>query len=67
MTDLVNDQRPTRARTPNLVVMQVIGPDGNPIQGLKNENVKVLEVTKKISIDLYNKIQEIPGAFIAQI
>lgn len=56
-----------RVRQPNLVVMQVLDAEGNPIKGLKNENIKVLEITKKISIDLYNKIQEIPGAFIAQI
>lgn len=56
-----------RTRQPNLVVMQVLDAEGNPVMGLKNENIKVLEITKKISIDLYNKIQEIPGAFIAQI
>ena len=56
-----------RTRQPNLVVMQVLDAEGKPLMGLKNENIKVLEITKKISIDLYNKIQEIPGAFIAQI
>lgn len=56
-----------RTRQPNLVVMQVLDAEGNPILGLKNENIKVIEITKKISIDLYNKIQEIPGAFIAQV
>ena len=56
-----------RTRQPNLVVMQVLDAEGKPVMGLKNENIKVLEITKKISIDLYNKIQEIPGAFIAQI
>lgn len=56
-----------RTRQPNLVVMQVLDSEGNPILGLKNENIKVIEITKKISIDLYNKIQEIPGAFIAQV
>ena len=56
-----------RTRQPNLVVMQVLDAEGNPILGLKNENINVIEITKKISIDLYNKIQEIPGAFIAQV
>lgn len=56
-----------RTRQPNLVVMQVLDAEGKPILGLKNENIKVIEITKKISIDLYNKIQEIPGAFIAQV
>lgn len=65
--ELKNDQSKARTRTPNLVVLQVIGTDGQPILGLKHENIKVIEVTKKISLDLYAKIQEIPGAFIAQI
>lgn len=62
-----NQEKSVRTRQPNLVVLQVLDKEGNPILGLKNENIKVIEVTKKLSMDLYNKIQETPGAFIAKI
>lgn len=56
-----------RTRQPNLVVMQVLDAEGKPVMGLKDENIKVLEVTKKISMGLFKTIQETPGAFIVQI
>lgn len=56
-----------RTRQPNLVAIQIVDKDGNPIADLSEKNVKILAVTKKISVELYNQLKETPGSFIVRI
>lgn len=54
-------------RKPILVIMRVKDAEGNPITGLRAENVEVLAVTKKIEIEMLDTIQNTPGAFFVKI
>lgn len=65
MTENVIDKK--NERKPNLVIMRVKDAEGNPITGLRAENVEVLAVTKKIEIEMLDTIQNTPGAFFVKI
>lgn len=65
MEDVINTKK--NERKPNLVIMRVKDAEGNPITGLRAENVEVLAVTKKIEIEMLDTIQNTPGAFFVKI
>lgn len=53
-------------RSQNLVVLVVKDNEGNVIP-LTDKNVEIIAVTKKFSLDLYQKVQATNGAFIVMI
>lgn len=65
MTDVVETKRADRK--PNLVIMRIKDAEGNPITGLRAENVEILAVTKKLEVEMFDTIQNTPGAFFVKI
>ena len=53
-------------RSQNLVVMVIRDNDGNIIK-LTDKNIEIVEVSKKLSLDLYAKIQATEGAVLVMI
>lgn len=53
-------------RSQNLVVMVVRDNEGNIIK-LTDKNIEIVEVSKKLSLDLYKKVQATEGAVLVMI